>query len=162
MPMSTQPTLLAKPNRSMPQGAIIPVLGYPDVRAAAEWLCRVFGFRERLRIADHRAQLCIGGNESIVVVRGLEGHPAAGWATHSMMLRIADVDTHHQHAVACAARVVSGPATYPYGERQYTVMDLGGHLWTFSQTLADADPVSWGGTPVASTLDDDILPELPG
>jgi hypothetical protein len=24
--------------------------------------------------------------------------------------------------------------------------DLGGHRWTFSQTIADADPASWGGT----------------
>lgn len=146
--MSSVHTLLAKPNLSMPQGMVIPVLGYPDVRAAAEWLGVVFGFRERLRIGEHRAQLCIGGTESMVVVQGLGGHPATGWATHSLMLRIADVDAHHQHAVACAAHVVSGPTTYPYGERQYTVMDLGGHLWTFSQTLADVDPVSWGGTPI--------------
>lgn len=159
--MSSQPTLLAKPNRSMPQGTIIPVLSYPDVRAAAEWLCIVFGFSERLCIADHRAQLGIGGAGSIVVVQGLEGHPATGWATHSVMLRIADVDAHHKHAVACAARVVSGPTTYPYGERQYTVMDLGGHLWTFSQTLADVDPISWGGTPMEPTSHDEASPELP-
>lgn len=36
-------------------------------------------------------------------------------------------------------------ADHPYGERQYTVQDLGGHAWTFSQTLADVDPASWGG-----------------
>jgi len=132
----------------MPRGGIIPVLGYPDVRAAAEWLCTVFGFREQLRIGDHRAQLCIGGTDSVVVAQGLGDPPATGWPTHSVMLRIADVDAHHRHSVACRARVVSDPATYPYGERQYTVIDLGGHVWTFSQTVADVDPVSWGGTPV--------------
>jgi len=41
-------------NRSIPSSTIMPVLGYPDVRQAAAWLCRTFGFTERLRIADHR------------------------------------------------------------------------------------------------------------
>lgn len=159
--MSSVFTLLATPNRSMPQGMVIPVLSYPDVRAAAQWLSVVFGFRERLRIGEHRAQLCIGGTEGIVVVQGLGGHPATGWATHSLMLRVADIDAHHHHAVACAACVVSGPATYPYGERQYTVMDLGGHLWTFSQTLADIDPVSWGGTPIESASHDESSAGFP-
>lgn len=137
---------MSRTNRSMPQGTIIPVLCYPDVNAAAEWLCVVFGFRERLCIGDHRAQLSIGETDSIVVAQGQGDYPVTGWATHSIMLRIADVDVHHRHTVACAARVVSDPVTYPYGERQYTVMDLGGHVWTFSQTLADVDPVSWGGS----------------
>jgi hypothetical protein len=43
-------------NRSMPPGTIIPELAYPDVREAARLLCRAFGFRERLRIANHRVQ----------------------------------------------------------------------------------------------------------
>jgi hypothetical protein len=32
-----------------------------------------------------------------------------------------------------------------YGERQYTAQDLAGHQWTFSETLADVDPGTWGG-----------------
>jgi uncharacterized glyoxalase superfamily protein PhnB len=44
-------------NRSMPPSAVIPELPYPDVREATDWLCRAFGFKERLRIGDHRAQL---------------------------------------------------------------------------------------------------------
>jgi uncharacterized glyoxalase superfamily protein PhnB len=47
--------------------------------------------------------------------------------------------------VAAGAQVVAEPATYPFGERQYSALDLGGHRWTFSQTLADSDPASWGG-----------------
>jgi uncharacterized glyoxalase superfamily protein PhnB len=141
-------------NRSMPQSAVTPVLSYQDVGAAVDWLRVVFGFRERLRIGEHRAQLVIGDAASIVVVQGLGGHPAGGWVTHSIMVRITDVDVHYHHAVACAARVVSAPATYPYGERQYTVMDLGGHLWTFSQTVEDVDPLSWGGQQVALHMDD--------
>lgn len=37
---------------------------------------------------------------------------------------------------------------HPYGERQYVAEDPGGHRWTFSQSLVDVDPASWGGTPV--------------
>lgn len=43
-------------NRSMPASAVIPVLAYPDVREAVAWLCRAFGFVERLRIGDENAQ----------------------------------------------------------------------------------------------------------
>jgi uncharacterized glyoxalase superfamily protein PhnB len=47
-----------KRNRSVPAATVIPVLTYPDVRAAVDWLCAAFGFAERLRIGeDHRSQL---------------------------------------------------------------------------------------------------------
>ena len=45
-------------NRSIPQSTVVPVLIYPDVRAAVEWLGAAFGFVERVRIGEgHRAQL---------------------------------------------------------------------------------------------------------
>jgi uncharacterized glyoxalase superfamily protein PhnB len=37
------------------------------------------------------------------------------------------------------------PRNFIYGERQYTVEDLAGHQWTFSETLEDVDPALWGG-----------------
>lgn len=130
-------------NKSMPPSVIIPVLAYPDVRAAVGWLGHVFGFVERLRIGDHRAQLVFG--EGSVIVAGLSGAASTGAANHSIMVRVADVNGHHAHAQQSGARIISSPADYPYGERQYTVEDLGGHHWTFSQTLADVDPQVWGG-----------------
>jgi uncharacterized glyoxalase superfamily protein PhnB len=63
------------------------------------------------------------------------------------MVRLADADRHHEHAKQAGARIISPPTDYPYGERQYTAEDLGGHRWTFSQTIADVDPQTWGGTP---------------
>ena len=45
-----------------------------------------------------------------------------------------------------ARRSSARPRTTPYGERQYTAEDPGGHHWTFSQSIADVDPASWGGT----------------
>jgi uncharacterized glyoxalase superfamily protein PhnB len=131
-------------NRSAPPGIIIPVLNYPDVRAAAEWLCRAFGFTERLKIGTHRVQLTFGGVSVLVGDGSLSGPSVAG-SGHSVLIRVADVDAHHANAVRHGARIVREPADYPYGERQYTAEDLGGHRWTFSQTIADVDPATWGG-----------------
>ncbi len=48
-------------NRSAPPCAVIPVVAYPDVAAAAAaWLEAAFGFRVRLRIGDHRVQMWFG------------------------------------------------------------------------------------------------------
>ena len=133
-------------NRSMPPSSVIPELAYADVRAAAEWLCRVFGFVERLQIGDHRAQLLFG-NGAIVVVAlgGTKASPAAA-SRHAVMVRVADVDAHHARAAAAGARIFGAPVDHFYGERQYSAEDLGGHQWTFSQTIADVDPATWGGT----------------
>jgi uncharacterized glyoxalase superfamily protein PhnB len=43
------------------------------------------------------------------------------------------------------ARILHPPTDYPYGERQYTDEDVGGHRWSFSQSIADVAPEEWGG-----------------
>ena len=63
----------------------------------------------------------------------------------SVHVRVDDVDAHHQQAVRAGAHVLNPPTDYPYGERQYTAEDPGGHRWTFSQSIADVDPADWGG-----------------
>jgi uncharacterized glyoxalase superfamily protein PhnB len=60
-------------------------------------------------------------------------------------VRVADVDRHYERARERGAPILQPPADYPYGERQYTAADLGGHRWTFSQSLADVAPEDWGG-----------------
>jgi len=98
-----------KPNRSIPSATVVPVLIYPDVRAAVAWLEAAFGFAERVRIGeDHRAQLSFGDG----------------------------------------AEIRMEPTDFEYGERQYHAEDLAGHVWTFSETLADVAPEEWGGTSV--------------
>lgn len=136
-----------KPNRSIPQPTIIPVLVYPDVRAAVDWLERVFDFSERVRIGKaHRAQLKAGDGALIVAdVHGDRQPPQSGVVTHSVMMRVADVNAHYAHVKAQGARILMEPIDFPYGERQYTVEDLAGHRWTFSETLADVAPEEWGG-----------------
>jgi uncharacterized glyoxalase superfamily protein PhnB len=128
-------------NRSIPGSVVIPELPYRDVVEAAAWLCGAFGFQERLRIADHRVQLTFGQGAVIVIERHGESS-----ASSSVLVRVEDVDRHHNRAVQHGAIILRPPTDYPYGERQYTAQDPGGHVWTFSQTLSDVDPASWGGT----------------
>ena len=131
-------------NRSMPPGIIIPELVYAETKPTVTWLCQTFGFKERLRIGDHRTHLVFGEASLIVVARN---HSPAGSdsQTHSVMVRVVDVDTHYQHAKQCGAHILNPPETYPFGERQYTVEDPGGHRWTFTQSVADVAPETWGG-----------------
>jgi len=138
-------------NRSMPPGTIIPELAYGDLDDAVAWLVETFGFRERLRIGNHRSQLVFGDASVVAVRNGSDSTacpPPDGDVTHSLMVRVADVDRHYEHVRASGARILHPPETYPFGERQYTVEDLGGHRWTFSQPVADVAPEDWGGRPV--------------
>lgn len=147
---SSQPEV--KTNRSMPPGIIIPELVYGEVDSAVAWLCRTFGFKERLRIGHHRAQL-VFGEASIVVVGGSGEAPPSAETTHSLMVRVQDVDRHYMHASQCGARIINPPTDYSYGERQYTVEDLTGRRWTFSQSIADVEPGEWGGRLIENTED---------
>jgi uncharacterized glyoxalase superfamily protein PhnB len=126
----------------MPLSAVIPVLGYPDVAEAVDWLCETFGFTERWRVGSHRAQLAVG-DAAVVVTEQNDGEP--GSSNHSVMVRVEDVNSHHERARERGARILHPPTDYPYGERQYTVEDLGGHHWSFSQSIADVAPEEWGG-----------------
>ncbi|MBS1727305.1 MAG: VOC family protein [Armatimonadetes bacterium] len=134
-------------NHSVPGSTVVPVLPYPDVREAVEWLTRVFGFAERLRIAEHRSQMNAGDGAIIVaeyIDRDQRPQRGAQYACHQIMVRVPDVNAHHQHVLDCGGEVLSEPTDYPYGERQYVVRDIGGHRWIFSETLRDSLPSEWG------------------
>jgi len=141
--MSTLATM--RHNRSIPDAVIIPELAYPDVQTAATWLCEKFGFQERLRIGNHRCQLLFGSGALVLTERPSSTTSGKPEQLHSVMVRVEDIDRHHAHAVKQGVRILRPPADYPYGERQYTAEDPGGHIWTFTQTIADSDPASWGG-----------------
>ena len=143
---------MLKPNRSVPDAAVIPVLVYPDVREAVDWLCRAFGLTERLFIGEnHRAQLSFGDGALIVAdAHGGRTPPRTGEVTHSVLVRVEDARAHCEHARANGARILSEPADHPFGERRYGAEDPAGHVWTFSQTLVDVAPEEWGGMSVGS------------
>jgi uncharacterized glyoxalase superfamily protein PhnB len=136
-----------KSNRSIPRAPVVPVLTYPDVRAAVAWLTGAFGFVERLKIGDdHRSQVHAGEGAVIIGdVRGERRPPRPGEVTASVMVRVEDVDAHCERARAYGARILMEPTDFMFGERQYTAEDLAGHHWTFSETRADVHPDEWGG-----------------
>ena len=132
---------------------MIPVLVYPDVRAAVDWLTTAFGFVERVRIGeDHRSQMQVGADGAVIVadVRGQQQPPQAGAVTHVIKVRVADVDSHFERARSQGARVLQEPTDYEYGERECTLEDLAGHRWQFTQTMRDVAPEEWGGRSMQS------------
>ena len=135
-------------NRSIQQATVIPVLAYPDVNQAADWLCAAFGFSVRLRIGDHRVQMNVG--DGAVTLRELRPGEENGpfGVGPSITVRVEDADAHCRKAREHGARVTAEPMTHMFGERQYNAEDPAGHAWTFSQSVADVDPAEWGGTPV--------------
>jgi uncharacterized glyoxalase superfamily protein PhnB len=137
-------------NRSIPSATVIPVLIYPDVRAAVDWLVAAFGFVERVWIGEnHRAQLSFGDGALIVGdVRHDRRAPREGEVTHAVMVRVEDGEAHCARAVEHGAVIIDESTDQPYGERQYSASDPWGHQWTFSQTLADVAPEEWGGVAV--------------
>jgi uncharacterized glyoxalase superfamily protein PhnB len=140
-------------NRSIPAATVIPVLVYPDVRAAVDWLTTAFGFVERVRIGeDHRSQMQVGADGAVIVadVRGQQQPPQAGAVTHVIKVRVADVDSHFERARSQGARVLQEPTDYEYGERECTLEDLAGHRWQFTQTMQDVAPEEWGGRSMQS------------
>jgi uncharacterized glyoxalase superfamily protein PhnB len=136
-----------KPNRSIPSSTVIPVLIYPDVREAVAWLGAAFGFVERVQIGeDHRSQLSVGDGAVIIGdVRHDRRPPRPGESTHSVMVRVDDVHAHCERARKQGAEILMEPTDFEYGERQYTAQDPSGHHWTFSETLEDVAPETWGG-----------------
>ncbi len=135
-------------NRSAPIGPVIPVLTYPDVRAAVDWLVEVLGFVERVRIGpNHRAQLSFAEGCLIVADATRERVPPTGSeVTQSVMLRVDDVKTLCERTREHGATILDEPNDFEYGERQCAFADPWGHRWTLTQTLRDVAPEEWGGS----------------
>lgn len=128
-------------NRSVPPCPVIPNLYYPDPSAAAQWLEKAFGFTVRLRIANHRVQMHAG--EGCFTIA--EGDVTPNHAC-VVQVRIEDALGHCERARQAGAKIVMEPLDCKFGERQYTADDFHGHRWSFTETLADVAPESWGGT----------------
>ncbi|HXN25069.1 MAG TPA: VOC family protein [Candidatus Dormibacteraeota bacterium] len=139
-------------NRSAPTATVVPVLVYEDVAKAIDWLCGAFGFSERLRAArpDGRvahAQLSVSEGAVMLGAPGAEFKPPRSDEVNQYVLvHVEDVDGHCEQAKRFGGRIVQPPTDMPFGERVYTAEDLGGHRWTFSQSIADVAPEQWGAT----------------
>ena len=140
-------------NRSAPRATVVPILVYEDVGKAIDWLCDTFGFRERLRAGTPdgsvmHAQLDIGEGAVMLGRQGAEFRPPRpNEVSQYVTVHVEDVAKHFEHAQQGGARILKLPADMPFGERQYSVEDLGGHRWTFSESIADVPLEAWGATP---------------
>ena len=130
-------------NRSVPPCGVIPVLRYPDPGVAAAWLEKAFGFTVRLRIENHRIQMR-AGEGCLTIAQGEE----APNSSVTIQVRVEGAWAHCERARAAGAKIFSEPMDHPYGERQYHAWDFHGYFWDFTETIADMEPESWGGTSV--------------
>lgn len=138
-------------NRSAPAATVVPVLIYDDVGQAIDWLCRAFGFTERLRFERDgtisHAQLAVAEG---ALMLGRQGgpyrSPEANQVSQYVLVSVQDIERHFEHAKQCGARILQPPTDMPFGERHYTAEDPAGHRWTFSQHIADVAPEDWGAT----------------
>lgn len=123
---------------------ITPYLLYEDVDAAVEWLVKVAGFTEQLRLkgpdgkANHAEASLAGG----VVMMGNPGpeyqNPARrGGATQLVYVYVDDVDRHYETAKAAGATILREPEDQYYGDRTYGVRDPEGHEWSFAKHVRD-------------------------
>jgi uncharacterized glyoxalase superfamily protein PhnB len=140
-----------KVNRATPPASVVPVLSYPDVRAAVAWLSAAFGFVERTRIGEsHRAQMSIGADGAVIVAE-LHGDKPEHQepVTHLIRVRVENLSAQFERARAQGAHVVEPPTDREYGERDCTLEDLAGHRWQFAETVRDVAPEEFGCQTVA-------------
>ena len=136
-----------KVNRSVPPPTVVPVLVYPDVRAAVAFLTAAFGLEERTRIGEgHRAQMAVGTDGAVIVAdAGADRRPPQpGGHSHLVRVRVADVDAAFARARDHGAVVLEAPADREYGERDCTLEDLGGHRWQLAEAVDDVAPEDLG------------------
>ena len=131
---------------------VVPMLTSEDVPAAAEWLCRVFGFRETGdRFSDEQGRVTHAevsfGDDGLVMLgfaspdyRGPRRHAeecdqARRWLDNPYVVdgvhvQVEGLDEHHARAVEGGAEILRGIDEQPFG-RLYTAADPEGHRWMF-------------------------------
>ncbi|OAI46393.1 hypothetical protein AYO44_02180 [Planctomycetaceae bacterium SCGC AG-212-F19] len=125
--------------------AIIPLLVYEDVGAAQDFLVKTFGFTAGCVMQDGEGKTVhaevragelaiylhqVAAEEMLVAPRTRDAVTAA------LVIHVADVDAHCQHARSHGARIAYGPLDQPYGKREYATRDPEGHMWYFQTPLA--------------------------
>jgi len=131
---------------------VIPMLSYENCVAALDWLARVFGFRERVRIPEPDGKIGHAEMETdqgvIMLASGPAGYESPAtrcqryerirewltvpWAVDGVLVYVDHVDAHFDRAQRAGARILSQPEDAPYG-RLYRAEDLEGHRWMFMQ-----------------------------
>ncbi|MFZ0745509.1 MAG: VOC family protein [Terracidiphilus sp.] len=137
-------------NRSVPAETVLPHVTYKDLPAAISWLGRTFGFVEHYRYGQppSGAQVHLGDAWIMLnAARGAYRSPSElGFGTQSLTVFVEDVEAHFARTKSTGALIVEDLHETEYGELQYGVRDLEGHLWLFSRHARDMSPDAWGAT----------------
>ena len=127
------------------KSSVISCLRYRDAPAAIDFLCRAFGFAQKMAVpgeggAIAHAELTHGSG---MIMLGSMKESAynsllsrrtpsdLGGGTQSIYVVVADADVHRAQAVKEGAEIVIPLTTQDYGGRDYTCRDPEGHVWTF-------------------------------
>jgi uncharacterized glyoxalase superfamily protein PhnB len=137
---------IAMKNRSVPVDTVLPHVRYRDLPTAIDWLVKHFGFVEQYHYTDSATGQISGAQlrlaNAYVMVHPVKAPNAS--APVELTIFFDDVDAHHRKVKATGIRLVEQLHETVYGELQYAVQDLEGHLWIFSQHAKDLSPDQWG------------------
>ena len=134
--------------QSPPEGYqhVIPYLAYDDAPSALEFICRAFGFSERMRMPGPEgilmhAELAYGGSvlmlSSAMPEMGVASPSGQSAVNGNVTVYVQDVDAHCAQARAAGAAIVEEPADMFWGDRMYRAADPEGHHWSFMQHVRD-------------------------
>lgn len=128
---------------------IVPSITYDDVPRAAEWLGRVFGFRERkharLSWPGGAMTWIEVGNSLFNISTADLTWPEPQQKTTGLVMKVYvdDLDAHYERAKREGATIVSEPQDGFWGGRTYRALDHEGHRWEISQSGADLAVEQW-------------------
>ena len=129
-----------------------PTAFYRDPIAALRWLEQAFGFETTTLVTDAEGRVgysemsFLGGVVSINPgfsgpligeARMVSPLDVDGQGTQFIRVSLPDgLDEHCARARAAGPRITDEPTDQFYGERTYRALDPEGHVWTFSQVIA--------------------------
>jgi uncharacterized glyoxalase superfamily protein PhnB len=126
---------------------------YADPRAAIAWLEKAFGFERMMEITGPdgelaHAEMSFGDGYIMVGSKWADfiETPEGVGGKNTQMVHVQlekDIDAHCARAKANGAEILQGPEDQFYGDRTYRARDLGGHVWTFGQTMKVMKPDEW-------------------
>ena len=119
---------------------IYPSLCYDDAPAAIAWLCRVFGFTQRLVVPGPNGTIAhseLSYGNGVVMIgspkaeRGFVSPRSQAGSSQALSVRVEDPDAHCARAKAAGAIITQPLRDEEYGSRGYMAKDLEGHQWYF-------------------------------
>ena len=135
----------------IPKGydSVTPYLIVKGAAQAIEYYTKVFGAKEIVRMPGPggrigHAELEVGNSHIMLAdenpAMGYRGPGPDGAAAVSLYLYVPDVDATFDRAVANGAKVTRPVADQFYGDRNGTLVDPFGHVWSIGTHVEDVSP----------------------